>query len=471
MQIPNPSPRAVLALVAGLTGLVLALPANAAESRREQPRGQTSGPDVTIISFSGSSLGNYGSFAGIHAYSIGTTSCNVGNQPVWWCDNNTAYCGSDQHPVIAQNLYRLKDGRFEQIGMSWLKHGFLSTNSQSATCLPGIGCTTPPHGGDQLGVGCTDTYGASLNGSRPLGMRSEVNATTGGFPFPYTVVATNTVIDQRLQIDETDLDPALNAGARYFAEGQYVTADDAQAGNGLNNASYREVLVGAGPGYDISFTGAMVREQSAIRVWPVIDPAVRLINVDYFSKIVQRFEIASRVTQPQAGVWHYEVAVHNLNSERSGRALSFDFPDGAQISNVGFHDVDHHSGEPYATTDWTSTVDAAHATVRWETESWNADHDANALRWGTTFSFWFDVDTGAEPVGSLELFAPDAAADTVPLRFSFPVILRPTAAPSRAPGPGALTGQSTSSLADRPTAARSQPTPTAPEEPRRDVER
>jgi hypothetical protein len=96
----------------------------------------------------------------------------------------TGYCDSDQQPVIAQNLYRLAGGRFEQIGMSWLKHGFLSTNSPNAACNPQQPCAGAPFGGDQLGVGCTDTYTGSLNGHRPAGMRSEVNATTGTFPFP-----------------------------------------------------------------------------------------------------------------------------------------------------------------------------------------------------------------------------------------------------------------------------------------------
>ena len=38
---------------------------------------------------------------------------------------------------------------------------------------------------------------------------------------------TGNSIFKRLQVLNTDLDPALNPGAQYFVEGQYVTKDDA----------------------------------------------------------------------------------------------------------------------------------------------------------------------------------------------------------------------------------------------------
>jgi len=402
----------------------------AAAVRPQAPSGQTTGPDVTVISFSGSALGNYGAVAGVRAYALGTTSCNVGNVPVWWCDSNTSYCSDEQHPVIAQNLYRLKSGRFEQIGMSWLKHGFVSTNSASATCLPGVGCQQPQRGGDQLGIGCTDTYGSSLNGSRPLGMRSEVNPTTGAFPFPYTFVGSSSLLDQRIQVEETDLDPALNPGALYYAEGQYIAADDARAGNGLNNASYRQVLVGPAPAFELTFTGSMVREKSALEAWPVLDPTVALLNVDYTSPIRQRFHVARKATETSPGVWHYEIAVHNLNSERAAWGLSLDFPDGTAITNVGFRDVDHHSGEPYATTDWTIATDAGLGRVSWTSQDWDTDQNANALRWGTMFSFWFDVDSSAQPLGWLSLFRPDPSRDAPALYFRLPPV--PSLAPAEA---------------------------------------
>ncbi len=370
--------------------------------------GSNPGPDVTVIYLQ--SLGNNGSSGGMHGYSVGTTSCNIGDADLWWCDNDRSYCNDDQHPVIAQNLYRLKDDRFEQIGMSWLKHGFLSVNSTDSSCGPS--CQSPPHGGDQLGVGCTDPYGAGLNGSRPLGMRSEVNAATGAYPFPYTNVGAGGV-DQWIQVLDTDLEPAMNAGALYWVEGQYIAADDAAAGNGLNNASYRQVTVSPGS-LNLNLTGATIREKAAIEVWPTLDPDVEFINVDVLGTIVERFHVARKVS-PISGGNHYEYAVHNMNSDRSAHSFTIQFPNGTTISNAGFHDVPHHSGEPYTTTDWVATIDNGANTVTWETDDFATDNNANALRWGTMFSFWVDA-TGPAGNHTLGLFKPGVPSE---MNFNF----------------------------------------------------
>ena len=370
------------------------------------------GPDVTVFDLNG--VRNWGALGGVRAYSVGTVSCNIGDEPLWWCDHDTAYCEDDQHPVIAQNLYRLKEGRFEQLGMSWLKHGFLSVNSSNSECGDGS-CANPPHGGDQLGVGCTDPYGSTLNGDRPLGMRSEVNATTGVLdPYPFTIVPSPLVIDQRIQVEEAELDPLLNPGARYWVEGHYVAADDAGRGNGLNNASYREVSVNAAS-FNLGFVAPTVRQKAAIYAWQEVDPGVEIVNADTGAPAVERFHVARRATPADGGSWHYEYAVHNLCSDRSARSLTIRFPAATAITGVGFHDVDHHSGEPYDTMDWQATTDAD--SVTWFTDTVDVDENANALRWGTMFSFWFDA--AAPPIGlehTLTLFE-NGVPETLELGF------------------------------------------------------
>ena len=386
----------------------------------------TTGPDVTVVDIY--DIDSYGGANGFHGYAVGTTSCNIGDDELNWCESGSCGGGltSKQHPVIAQNLYRLKSGRFEQIGMSWLKHSASAATPVNAqTCRQGTSCINPPLGVDQLGIGCTDRDWAGLNGNRPLGRRSEVNATTSDFVFPYNNVGFSQVYDQRVKVADADVDPAQNAGALYWVEGQYVSDNDAAAGNGLNNASYRKATVSAGtfalniepdnpPGYY-----ATVREHSAIHAWPALDPTVELFYVDVPGAITERFEVARRVTPVDADTWHYEYAIHNVNSDRSARAFTVDFADGTPIASVGFHDVDSHSGEPYSTTDWTPAIDGPSGSVGWSTETFATNANANALRWATMFNFWFDADAPpAEAVHTLELFKPGSPAGvtfTIPL--------------------------------------------------------
>jgi len=388
----------------------------------------TVGPDVTVVNLP--SITNWGVSGGIRAYSVGTTSCNIGDKPVAWCDAGTCLGGtlqSNDHPVIAQGLYRLKDGRFSQIGMSWLKHGWLSTNSgnNNSGCGPGV-CTQPPGGGDQLGIGCTDTYGSDLNGGTGnpgtcaggggcrLGARSEVNPTTGDFPMPYTNFPHPSAIDQRIQVPETEIDPALNSGALYWLEGQYLAADDGLAGNAYNNASYRRVTVGTSSPFNLSFSGGTVQQNTALQAWKIIDTAVETFNTDFCSAPVERFEVARKVTVVDADTWHYEYAVRNMNSDHAAQRFAVDLPDGTPIGNVGFKDIDHHSTEIYSTTDWTSSIDAPNGTVSWSTETFAANNNANALRYATLFNFWFDADAApATAQHSIDLFKPlpEAVAD------------------------------------------------------------
>ena len=415
-------------------GLLLAAALCASTSAMAQ--GPTTGPDVTVIYLS-TTTSNLGAVGGIRAYAIGTTSCNIGDKDVNWCDEaggcsgGTVSLTNAQHPVIAQNLYRLKDGRFEQLGMSWLKHGFVSTNSTDSACKAGHPtCSGTPVGGSQLGVGCTDTYGSSLNagggstcaggsGCR-LGQRSEVNPTTGQYPMPYSNIAHPQSIDQRIQVPESEVNPALNAGATYWIEGQYISDNDALAGNGLNNASYRLVTFGGAPNFNMTPTGVQsttVREKTAVWAWKAVDGAVEISNSDFCTAPVERFEVARKVTVVDGDTWHYEYVVRNLKSDHAAQRFAVDFPDGTAIANVGFSDIDSHSGEPYSTTDWTPEIDGANGTVSWATETFASNNNANALRWATMYNFWFDADAApATAQHSIDLFKPilPAVADAGP---------------------------------------------------------
>ena len=360
---------------------------------------QPIGPDVIVGDLTGPST--WGGNGLTYALSIGTTSCNVGTQPLTW------QAGTPVHPVIGQNMYRLKNGRFEMVGMSWLKHGF--TALQQTLCGS---CNAYPNG-NALGIGCSDPYSSGLNGQQSgLGPRHEVNASTGVFPMPHSqgMPAASNTIDRRLQVSYADLDPSLNAGAQYFAEGQYIHVEDAAFGNDDNNSSYRRVSVSGSSGnYNFNWSGPTVQQQAAIYAWQAVDPQVNIVTLDVAND--GRFIIAYKGT-PIAGTsnTHWEFAIHNLNSDRSAGSVSINTGCTATVSNLGFKDIAHHSGDPSNSIDWTGSSTAT-GPAWMSTQTFQQNPNGNALRWGTLYNYWFDSDTAPTSV-TIGLFKPGSSPAT-----------------------------------------------------------
>jgi len=165
----------------------------------DEPRG----PDVITHYCGGPSAGYgldmelYGQQNGINSFAFGTTSCNWGDMEADW------YGGTNRVPVIAQNAYRLKNGRFEQIGTSWLKHSFCAVSEPGCGNCQSTPCAT-------LGIGCADTYWAGLNADA-IAPRSEINAFTGYYDFPFSIYpAGSNSMRGKLQLKADDIDPDLN---------------------------------------------------------------------------------------------------------------------------------------------------------------------------------------------------------------------------------------------------------------------
>ena len=239
--------------------------------------GTVPGPDVIVgdlIDLVQLDNGSVGNRVGI---SLGTDACNKGTENVEWLA-----LPDNRHPFIPQNLYRMSGGgdntqRFEQIGQSWGKHAFAAASSN--TC--GFGCNGV--GGDHLGSGCSDAYGAGLNGAQDLiGSRAWVNPFTGFFaqnPDPNDhsghVHAPADPTAHRILVDVNDLNTSLNVGATYFAEAEYIVPNEGtwcqshpDQCNMYNNASYRQCsVIGINQPFSFNFVGNTVREQPAIMAW------------------------------------------------------------------------------------------------------------------------------------------------------------------------------------------------------------
>ncbi len=365
--------------------------------------GSRPGPDVVVGEMSG--LAQFGSSSGTQVgLAIGTDSCNYGVVNLNWFANP-----NNDHPVIPQNLYRMSGGatndeRFEQIGQSSVKHAFTALTNN----ICGLGCNGV--GGSQLGSGCSDPYGASLNSGPNLGSRAWINPFTGFYPRNDSATPNNNHTghshlgpSHRILTEIADLNTSLNAGATYWAEAQYITPHEytwCQSNPGqcnmYNNVSYRKYTVsGTGSPFSFSSAGSTVREQPAINAWTgstrvTIEPERGNDGVGI---------LAYKVTNTAPGVWHYEYAIYNQNLDRGISSFSVPIGTGVTVSNIGFHAPAQHPGwtadgtmnnAGFSSTPWTGT--SVPGAVNWSTVSFALDPNSNAIRWGSMYNFRFDAD-------------------------------------------------------------------------------
>ncbi len=345
------------------------------------------GPDLIIGDiFDAESYGSVGDRA---AFSIGTDVCNIGDEPVNWIAE------TPDHPVFDRSLYRIHDNRVQQIGLTWLKHGFGAVQDDSCGC----GCV--PADWTHLGVGCSDAYSASWNGLQSIqGSRLEVDPWPAAFPFPPDGWGeTGDAIFRRLNVHHDDLDPTVYPDAVYFAEAHVLSPHESGAGNRHNNFSTRAVsFAPAGESWVLLLEDQTLVGQPVLRAWAEIDPQVVVseIHVPGDGRVL----VAARVQNQGDGWYRYEYAVENLDYGGSIRSFRVPFSEAATIGGVTFSDIDYHSGDPIVGTDWLSQIDGS--SITWSTDDWSTDPWANAIRWGTTYSFGFRANI--DPVkGLIEL--------------------------------------------------------------------
>jgi hypothetical protein len=434
--------------------------------------GTQPGPDVIVGDLNG--LAQFGE--GVPepnrvGLAVGTDSCNRGQ-----VDLNWFALPDNDHPVIPQNLYRMSGGadntqRFEQIGQSSVKHAFTALTEN----ICGFGCNQV--GGDHLGSGCSDPYIASLNSGgnmHRLGSRAWINPFTGFFPRGDSQTPpnnhsghTHNDVSHRILVENSDLNTTLNAGATYFAEAQYVTPHEyswcqSHPGqcNMYNNASYRQYSVsGVNPPFNFSPVASTVRMQPAITAWTgatvnQIEPAPGNDGIWF---------MGYKVTNPSAGVWHYEYALYNQNLDRAIQSFSVPLGVGVNISNVGFHAPPQHPGwandgtfndQGYSSTPWD--VNPTGSLIIWSTETSAQNQNANAIRWGTLYNFRFDADQPPNSTNATVGFFKTGSPIAV-------IVQAPGGVPSPSPTPTATptptstpTSTSTATATSTPTA-----TPTA----------
>jgi hypothetical protein len=188
-----------------------------------------------------------------------------------------------------------------------------------------------------------------------------------------------------------------------------------------NNASYRQFSVSGTTNFTFSPVGATVRMSPAINAWTgaTINRIEPVPGVDGFGLL------GFKVTNPSAGVWHYEYAIYNQNLDRGIQSFSVSLGCGITVSNLGFHAPLNSPGfandgtagsAGYSNAPWASNQTCA--ALSWSSETFAQNQNANAIRFGTLYNFRFDSNrspqAGNATIGFFKTGAPITVAIQVP---------------------------------------------------------
>jgi len=325
---------------------------------------------------------------------IESVTCNAGAEPLDWFGNP-----DPRHPFITTAAYRLENGRFYQIGMSWAKHGFAAAQTNACN----LGCSPFPNG-TRLGSGCSDVYGASTNAAQQfLGPRSEINPWTGAYEYSTSILSSTSgpydPIERRLRIQDRDVDPSMHPGAEYFCEVLVLAHDDVDH---LNSVAWQPISVSPmSPSGVFTFdTAATSTLGPAIFAWP--DATI----VEVLEPTAQdgRVFVGHRAIELGDDLWRYEYAIQNLDLNSGIGSFEIPVPAGVTVSNLQFHAPNQH--EPnFADEPWQGTRQTD--SVRWETNPIGSPALTNPISWGALYNFSFTADSPPESVTAiLETYDP-----------------------------------------------------------------
>ncbi|MEJ7623897.1 MAG: Ig domain-containing protein [Pyrinomonadaceae bacterium] len=398
------------------------------------------GPDVIVGDLNG--LSQFGSSSGTRVgLAVGTDSCNIGT-----VDLNWFALPNNDHPVIPQNLYRMSANadRFEQIGQSSVKHAFTALTENLCDVCNNVG-------GTHLGVGCSDPYSASLNAGPNLGSRAWINPFSGFFPRSDSATPPNTHTGHthagpthRILTEIADLNTTLNAGSQYFAEAQYVTPHEYQwcqsnptECNMYNNVSYRRYSVsGTASPFSFSPVGSTQRVKRAVEAWT----GATVVPIHPAPGADGTGLVAYKVTNPSAGVWHYEYAVYNETLDRAIQSFSIPLDAAVTVSNIGFRAPPQHPGMTFdgtvgntgfSSTPWAQSQNSTLLT--WSSETLAQNPNANAIRWGTMYNFRFDSNSPPQAATATVGFFKTGAPITVQVMGPIASGMTPTPTPTASP--------------------------------------
>jgi len=320
----------------------------------------------------------------------------------------------DQHPFLVWNMYRISDGRIEQLGASGVKHAWLTIN---------FGCSINCGNNNILWPGCKDVYGSSTNdNNRDQGPRSEIFASEGLFfssPSFFdpgdTGDQTNFAADfeNRLMISKSDLQVV---GAEYFLDAWYVVMADVNIWNSMGYHSINPQAVGSGWTFG---TLGPITPSTPIENWVAAnttDPMEghRIVEVDGPTPAAEypnnlpsgHLRVLARAIDLGQGEYRYNYAVMNFDFDNGISEFFVPLPSGAQVSETfmtGPADV--------LSSAWTASVEPGG--VRFSAPA------GDKLPWFTLYNFELVVDQAPAADGSVALIpaSPDGDVRHLPAKI------------------------------------------------------
>lgn len=319
----------------------------------------------------------------------------------------------DQHPFLVWNMYRIADGRIEQLGASGVKHAFLTLN---------FNCTINCGSGNVLWPGCEDVYGTGTNNSNSSqGPRYDIIPSDGlffsegsFFDPGRTGSQTNNSgsFENRLMVDPAELQ---TAGADYFLDSWYVVMADIDIWNSMGFHSITPNESGGtwsfgplgpftnGPTIEnwVAADTANPNESHETIVVPSATPGAL-----YPANLPQgHLRVLGKATEVAPGRWRYNYAVQNYDFDRNIDQVRIPLPASAQIFETWF-------GAPVVdgvqVADWTVEHVGGELVF---TAPPGVPPNTNALSWFSLFNF--EVETDVPPVdgrGTMTLEVADAGS-------------------------------------------------------------
>ncbi len=322
---------------------------------------------------------------------------NIGTADVAWFQKftgNSPPYNTDQHPYLNWSIYREVDNRFEQIGLSGIKHAFFTINSN---------CACP--GGHVLGLGCEDVYGTGNNDSdSDLGPRAELDSFSGVWkncgsffdPMPCTGSqqnSSNQPGQNRLVVRKDQLTDANNNAL--FFQAWYVIRDDIDI---FNSMGYRTIApTPNGAGWNIN-TGPTFTNGAALDNYVAPNTTSAMQASKSLSTNEGHATVAVKVVDLGNGNYRYNYAIENYDYDPRFSQFRLALPNLTPFSNPVFSDADDN-----ALNDWTFSINNDELKI--------TGSAANEQDWGMLFSFSFTV-AAAPTTGNITLDVVNSALNT-----------------------------------------------------------